>query len=65
MLWRVVRHSLDQKWSPQEISATLKRAFPYHRERHVSHETIYNAIYAYPRGRTASPAHRLSAPGPR
>ncbi|ODV44511.1 transcriptional regulator, partial [Cupriavidus sp. UYMMa02A] len=50
VLWGVVRHFLDQKWSPQEISATLKRAFPDHREHHVSHETIYNAIYAYPRG---------------
>ena len=50
VLWGVVRHFLDQKWSPEEISATLKRAFPEDRDRHVSHETIYNAIYAYPRG---------------
>jgi IS30 family transposase len=27
VLWGMVRHFLDQKWSPQEISATLKRAF--------------------------------------
>lgn len=46
VLWGMVRHFLDQKWSPQEISATLKRAFPDKRDRHVSHETIYNAIYA-------------------
>lgn len=50
VLWGVVRHFLDQKWSPQEISATLKRAFPDQRDLNVSHETIYNAIYAYPRG---------------
>ncbi|WP_454056752.1 IS30 family transposase [Cupriavidus sp. Marseille-Q8015] len=50
VLWGVVRHFLDQKWSPQEISATLKRAFPDEPDRNVSHETIYNAIYAYPRG---------------
>ena len=50
MLWGVVRHFLDQKWSPQEISATLKRAFPDQPDLNVSHETIYNAIYAYPRG---------------
>lgn len=46
----MVRHFLDQKWSPQEISATLKRAFPDQPDLNVSHETIYNAIYAYPRG---------------
>lgn len=45
-----MRHFLDQKWSPQEISATLKRAFPDEPDRIVSHATIYNAIYAYPRG---------------
>src|SRR5882672_2425324 len=32
VLWGVVRHFLDQKWSPQEISATLKRTFPDDRE---------------------------------
>nr|pir probable transposase - Alcaligenes eutrophus [Cupriavidus necator]CAA41347.1 ORF 1 [Cupriavidus metallidurans CH34] len=50
VLWGVVRHFLDQKWSPQEISGTLKRAFPDQPDLNVSHETIYNAIYAYPRG---------------
>ncbi len=50
VLWGVVRHFLDQKWLPEEISATLKHAFPDDPDRHVSHETIYNAIYAYPRG---------------
>jgi len=50
VLWGVVRHFLQQKWSPQEISATLKRAFPDQSDLNVSHETIYNAIYAYPRG---------------
>jgi hypothetical protein len=32
---------LGWKWSPQQISATLKRVFPHQREFHVSHETIY------------------------
>jgi transposase, IS30 family len=41
---------LDWKWSPQQIAATLKRVFPNEPERHVSHETIYTAIYAQPRG---------------
>src|ERR1035441_2328163 len=48
--WRVVLTLLDWKWSPQQIAATLKRVFPNDPERHVSHETIYTAIYAQPRG---------------
>lgn len=48
--WPVVLTMLDWKWSPQQIAATLKRVFPNDAERHVSHETIYNAIYAQPRG---------------
>jgi len=48
--WGVVRSMLDWKWSPQQIAATLKRVFPDEPERHVSHETIYTAIYAQPRG---------------
>ena len=48
--WRVVLTLLDWKWSPQQIAATLKLVFPNESERHVSHETIYTAIYAQPRG---------------
>ena len=48
--WRVVVTLLEWKWSPQEIAGTLKRVFPNEPERHVSHETIYTAIYAQPRG---------------
>ena len=48
--WGVVRTLLDWKWSPQQIAATLKRVFPDEPKRHVSHETIYTAIYAQPRG---------------
>src|SRR4051794_9231511 len=48
--WGVVLTLLDWKWSPQQIAATLKRVYPEEPERHVSHETIYTAIYALPRG---------------
>jgi len=48
--WSVVLSLLSWKWSPQQIAATLKRVFPHEPERHVSHETIYTAIYAQPRG---------------
>lgn len=41
---------LDWKWSPQQIAATLRRTFPNEPARHLSHETIYTAIYVLPRG---------------
>jgi transposase, IS30 family len=47
--WGVVLTLLSWK-SPQQIAATLKRVYPYQPEHHVSHETIYTAIYAQPRG---------------
>lgn len=50
VLWGVVCELLRWKWSPQEIAATLKRAYPHQSQHHVSHETIYTAIYAYPKG---------------
>jgi IS30 family transposase len=48
--WGVVMTLLSWKWSPQQIAATLKRVVPHEPQRHVSHETIYTAIYAQPRG---------------
>ena len=48
--WSVVLTMLSWRWSPQQIAATLKRVYPDEPERHVSHETIYTAIYAQPRG---------------
>lgn len=48
--WGVVRTLLDWKWSPQQIAATLRRVYPDEPQRYVSHETIYTAIYAQPRG---------------
>ncbi|WP_423357697.1 IS30 family transposase [Dyella halodurans] len=49
-LWRLVRHLLARRWSPQEVSRTLRRQHPDEPAKHVSHETIYTAIYAAPRG---------------
>ena len=50
--WRVVLTLLEWKWSPQQISGggKLKRMWPNDPTQHVSHETIYTAIYAQPRG---------------
>jgi IS30 family transposase len=41
---------LDWKWSPQQIAGVLKRVWPDDPTMHVSHESIYTAIYAHPRG---------------
>jgi IS30 family transposase len=49
-LWARVRELLGRRWSPQEIARTLRRQHPDEPEWHVSHETIYTAIYAAPRG---------------
>lgn len=49
-LWGVVTTLLTWLWSPRQIARTLRIMWPDNPERHVSHETIYNAIYAYPKG---------------
>lgn len=38
------------RWSPQQIAARLRTMHPNDPARQVSHETIYAAIYAHPRG---------------
>jgi IS30 family transposase len=45
-----VQDLLRQKWSPQQISATLKAEFPGRAEMQVSHETIYQSLYVQSRG---------------
>ena len=49
-LWPLVSHMLGWLWSPQQIARTLRRMWPDEPQSHVSHETIYNAIYAHPKG---------------
>lgn len=48
--WACVRAGLAKHWSPQQISATLRRVFPNEPGMHISHESIYTAIYAQPAG---------------
>ena len=49
-LWPVVSHMLGWYWSPEQIARTLRAFWPDEPSMHVSHETIYNAIYAHPKG---------------
>jgi len=50
-LWQHVHDRLIYwRWSPQQIAARLRRMYPDDPMRQVSHETIYAAIYAHPRG---------------
>ena len=49
-LWARVHGLLLQHWSPEQIACTLKREHPCERTLQASHETIYTAIYAAPRG---------------
>jgi len=41
---------VNKKWSPEQISASLKQRYSEQDEMHVSTETIYAHIYAYPKG---------------
>jgi IS30 family transposase len=45
-----VQQRLDQRWSPEQISQDLRIAFPDEPDRHLAHETIYQAIYLSSRG---------------
>jgi IS30 family transposase len=48
--WRIVLTLLAWKWSPPQISGTLKLTYPSGPTQHVSHETICTAICAQPCG---------------
>jgi transposase, IS30 family len=45
-----VQDGLDQRWSPQQIARRLRREHPEQPEWHVTHETIYQALYIQARG---------------
>jgi IS30 family transposase len=45
-----VQDRLEERWSPEQISAMLKAEFPDEPEMRVSHETVYQAIYVQGRG---------------
>jgi IS30 family transposase len=47
--WRVA-HKLALQWSPQQISAWLKRQYAGEEDMQVSHETIYRSLFVQARG---------------
>jgi IS30 family transposase len=49
-LHAVIQDGLDQRQSPQQIARILRREHPDRPEWHVTHETIYQALYVQPRG---------------
>jgi IS30 family transposase len=53
-LWSQVQKLLKQQYSPEQIAGILPRMFPDDLSMRVSHETIYTALYAMPRGELRS-----------
>ena len=49
-MWHLVLYFLRLHWSPQQVALILARLYPKGHELRVSHETIYNCIYALPVG---------------
>jgi IS30 family transposase len=49
-LLNIVGDLIKLGWSPQQISGRLRDILPDRAEMLVSHETIYTALYAMPRG---------------
>lgn len=49
-LRQAVQDGLDRRWSPEQIVRRLRRDFPDRPEMHVTHETIYQALYVQARG---------------
>jgi IS30 family transposase len=49
-LREAVQDGLEKEWSPEQVARRLRRDFPDDPEMHVSHETIYQALYVQGRG---------------
>ena len=45
-----IGEGLGRRWSPEQISRRLRQDFPDQPELHVTHETIYQALYVQGRG---------------
>lgn len=56
-LRRAVEAKLAKRWSPEQISAWLARAYPEDPEMRVSHETIYQSLFVQSRGALRAELH--------
>ncbi|MGY5124353.1 IS30 family transposase [Streptomyces nigrescens] len=45
-----IQECLNLRWSPEQICQALRIAFPDRPEMHVTHETVYQALYVQGRG---------------
>ena len=50
VLWQIVKTLIRVGWSPEQIAGRLKRMNPDDLSKQVSHQTIYAALYARPKG---------------
>jgi len=50
VLRNIVLKWLRKKWSPEQVSKTLRRLYPHDDSMNISHESIYSYIYILPRG---------------
>lgn len=62
-----VQSMLNKRFSPEQISGRLRLEFAEDESMHISHETIYQSLYVYPRGELARElqAHLRSGRGAR
>ena len=54
----IVEAKLEEKWSPQQISAWLSMTYPDNEEMHVSHESIYMSLFVQGRGGLRRELHK-------
>lgn len=55
----VVQDKLEHEWSPEQIAAFLRTEFPDRGDWHLSHETIYQALYCGNRGLSRTLTRKL------
>ncbi|HXZ72984.1 MAG TPA: helix-turn-helix domain-containing protein, partial [Streptosporangiaceae bacterium] len=65
VLRECVQDWLGKRWSPEQIGSLLRREFPDHPERHLAHETIYQAVYRPELGGLRRDGHRRLRTGRR
>jgi IS30 family transposase len=62
-LGAIVESKLEERWSPQQISAWLSMTYPDSKEMHVSHETIYMSLFIQGRGGLRRELHKALRTG--